>query len=185
MKELFSTLAVTAGSRRAVSYLAIGMWLVLLAAVPACRDDQDAFGQFMSGDYQTSFKSFLRRADNGDSAAINFVGIHYYLGLGVERDFNAAARWFERAARAANADAQRNLGVLYMRGWGVPRDNVTAYGWLFQSSTQGNRRARLYLEAVEHLITPNQTMQARKWIADQLQLPGEPHRAPAAGGAQP
>ncbi len=156
-----------------------------LLALPGCRDDQDALERFMAGDYQTSFKSFLRRADNGDSAATNFVGIHYYLGLGVERDFSVAAQWFERAARAANADAQRNLGVLYMRGWGVPRDNVTAYGWLFQASSQGNRRAREYLETVEHLITPNQTMQARRWIADQLQLPGEPHRSSAISRPQP
>lgn len=156
-----------------------------LSALAACRDEHDAAGQFMAGDYQASFKSFLRRADNGDSAAINFVGIHYYLGLGVERDFSAAAKWFERAARAANADAQRNLGVLYMRGWGVPHDNVTAYGWLFQATSQGHRRARSYLEIVEHSITPNQTMQARKWIADQLQLPGEPHAVPSSGRAQP
>lgn len=150
--------------------------LGVLLILAACSNDRDPLGRFMAGDYQSSFKSFLQRADSGDSAAINFVGIHYYLGLGVERDFNVAAQWFERAARAANADAQRNLGVLYMRGWGVPRDNVTAYGWLFQATSQGNRRARTYLETVEHLITPNQTMQARRWIADQLQLPGEPHR---------
>ena len=149
--------------------------LSALLTLPACSDDKDAFERFSAGDYQASFKSFLRRADNGDNAAINFVGIHYYLGLGVERDFSAAARWFERAARAANTDAQRNLGVLYMRGWGVPRDNVTAYGWLFQAASQGNVRAREYLQTVEHSITPNQTMQARRWIADQLQLPGEPH----------
>ena len=165
--------------------MTIRLGVLLLLALTGCRDEPDAMGQFLGGDYQRSFKSFLRRADNGDSAAINFVGIHYYLGLGVERDFAAAAKWFERAARAANADAQRNLGVLYMRGWGVPRDNVTAYGWLFQATSQGNQRARMYLETVEHLITPNQTMQARKWIADQLQLPGEPHRTVSAGGGQP
>jgi TPR repeat protein len=156
----------------------------ILAALPACRDQQDPLGRFMAGDYQSSFKSYLQRADNGDSAAINFVGIHYYLGVGVERDFSAAAQWFERAARAGNGDAQRNLGVLYMRGWGVPRDNVTAYGWLFQAFSQGNRRAKTYLRSVEHLITPNQTMQARKWIADQLQLPGEPRRPMPATGTQ-
>lgn len=156
--------------------VALLVLLGVLLTVAACSSDRDPLGRFMAGDYQSSFKSFLQRADTGDSAAINFVGIHYYLGLGVERDFNVAAQWFERAARAANADAQRNLGVLYMRGWGVPRDNVTAYGWLFQANSQGNRRARTYLETVEHLITPNQTMQARRWIADQLRLPGEPRR---------
>ncbi len=176
VKEPNPILRAVAGPRWWPMRLTVLALLGALLTLTACSRDQDPFGRFMAGDYQASFKSFLRRADNGDSAAINFVGIHYYLGLGVERDFNVAAQWFERAARAANADAQRNLGVLYMRGWGVPRDNVTAYGWLFQASSQGNRRARTYLETVEHLITPNQTMQARRWIADQLQLPGEPHR---------
>ncbi|MBK6660184.1 MAG: sel1 repeat family protein [Proteobacteria bacterium] len=185
MKELLPRLSASAEPRRATMLLGAISLLAVLSSLPACRDEQDAIGQFMAGDYRSSFKSFLRRADNGDSAAINFVGIHYYLGLGVERDFSAAAKWFERAARAANADAQRNLGVLYMRGWGVPRDNVTAYGWLFQATSQGNRRARMYLEAVEHSITPNQTMQARKWIADQLRLPGEPYPASSAGREQP
>ena len=153
--------------------------LAVLMTSTACRENDDAAARFTAGDYPASFKSFSARADNGDSAAINFVGIHYYLGLGVERDFGAAAHWFERAARAANADAQRNLGVLYMRGWGVPRDNVTAYAWLFQAAGQGNHSAREYLKMVEQQISPNQTMQARAWIAEQLQLPGEPRRPDA------
>lgn len=176
VKESTPLLRAVAELRRTLLRMTALALLAALLTLTACGNDQDPLGRFMAGDYQSSFKSFLQRADNGDSAAINFVGIHYYLGVGVERDFNAAAQWFERAARAANADAQRNLGVLYMRGWGVPRDNVTAYGWLFQATSQGNRRARTYLETVEHLITPNQTMQARRWIAEQLQLPGEPHR---------
>ncbi len=156
------------------SRLAAVCLLSVVLALAACGSGDDPYAAFRNGHYERAFKSFLRRADNGDSAAINFVGVHYYLGLGVPRDFAQAAVWFERAARAANADAQRNLGVLYLRGWGVPRDNVTAYAWLFQAVSQGNGRAREYLEMVEHQITPNQTMQARAWIADQLQLPGEP-----------
>ena len=157
------------------------VFLVLLLGASGCQRGDDPYARFLAGDYEPAFKSFLRRADNGDSAAINFVGIHYYLGLGVERDFTQAAVWFERAARIANADAQRNLGVLYLRGWGVPRDNVTAYAWLYQAVSQGNSRARQYLEMVEHQITPNQTMQARRWIADQLRQPGEPRRRAQAG----
>ncbi|CAN0435635.1 unnamed protein product, partial [Phaeothamnion confervicola] len=50
--------------------------LGVLLALAACGNDRDPFGRFMAGDYQSSFKSFLQRADSGDSAAINFVGIH-------------------------------------------------------------------------------------------------------------
>lgn len=159
--------------------------IAALSGLAACDNDQDGPRQFRAGDYNASFKTFTRRADKGDSAAINFIGIHYYLGLGVDRDFGAAAHWFERAAHAANADAQRNLGVLYLRGWGVQRDNVKAYGWLLQARSQGNRGAREYLETINQLITPNQTMQARRWIADQLQRPSERYQSTAANHPRP
>jgi TPR repeat protein len=140
------------------------LWLLVLAG---CADS-DPHTRFQAGDYHASFKTFRRMADSGDMAAGNFVGIHYYLGAGVERDFAAAARWFEQAALTGNADAQRNLGTLYLRGWGVPRDYEHAYGWLYLAYTQGNARARHFLEVTEHMITPNQTMAARKWVARQM-----------------
>ena len=142
--------------------------IVMAQTLPGCTGESDPHRQFLAGDYASAFKSFSRLADSGDGAAINFVGIHYYLGAGVEQDFVRAAQLFERAALAANADAQRNLGVLYLRGWGVPRNNLHAYGWLYQAYRQGNRRAREYLEMTEHLITPNQSMQARAWIAKRM-----------------
>ena len=142
--------------------------LAVAVILAACSSERDPVQQFMAGDYGAAFKSFSRLADSGDSAAINFVGIHYYLGVGVERNFALAAQWFERAALGSNADAQRNLGVLYLRGWGVPRNNLHAYGWLYQAHVQGNKRAREYLEMTEHMITPNQTMQARAWIARRM-----------------
>ena len=150
---------------------------VLLATlvVCGCDDHHDARRQFLAGDYEHAFKSFSRLADTGDSAAINFVGIHYYLGLGVQRDLARAAQLFEQAALASNADAQRNLGVLYLRGWGVAKDNVHAYGWLSQAERDGNKRAREYLQLVETQITPNQIMQARVWVADQLHK-ADPHQ---------
>ena len=144
------------------------VFIAVLSGLVIWRNEQDGFHQFRGGNYDASFKTFTRHAASGDSAAINFIGIHYYLGVAVDRDYIVAAQWFERAARSDNADAQRNLGVLYWRGWGVPRDNVKAYGWLYQATSLGNHGAREYLKAVNQLITPNQTLQARRWIAAQL-----------------
>lgn len=145
--------------------------VVALSGLCACDSDTTGSRQFRAGAYDASFKKFERRADNGDSAAINFVGIHYYLGLGVPRDHSAAARWFARGARAGNAHAQRNLGVLYLRGWGVKRDKEMAYGWLIEASNQGNHGAGKYLKGLE--ITPNQTVRARLRVAKQLRQSSE------------
>ena len=145
--------------------------MILITLLSVCCSDDDALRKLREGAYDSSFKTFARRADNGDSAATNLVGIHYYLGLGVRRDFGAAARWFMRGARAGNADAQRNLGVLYLRGWGVRRDDEMAYGWLLEAIKRGNRGAQNYLSALE--ITPNQTMRARLRVAKLLRQPDE------------
>lgn len=150
--------------------------VVLFAMVGAagCGRPADPRGQFATGDYAGAFKSFSQLADSGDSTAINYLGIHYYLGLGVERDLAQAARLFERAALARNADAQFNLGLLCLRGWGVAKDNVHAYGWLSQAAQDGNKRARVYLAQVENSITPNQIMQARGWVTEQMQKAAPP-----------
>lgn len=156
---------------RVRAYIKALLPVVALSGLGACCSDSNASRQFRVGAYDASFKTFERRADNGDSAAINFVGIHYYLGLGVSRDLSAAARWFARGARTGNADAQRNLGVLYLRGWGVKRDKEMAYGWLIEASNRGNHGAGKYLKGLE--ITPNQTARARLRVAKQLRQSGE------------
>ena len=121
-----------------------------------------------AGDYEDSLKLFGPRADAGDPAARNFIGIHYYLGLGTDRDLVAAAKWFEQAALAQNADAQRNLGVMYLRGFGVARDYGQAYGWLYHAYVGGNLTAERYLGFTADFITPNASMQARKRVGAQI-----------------
>ena len=112
----------------------------------------------------------------GDVDAQNILGVHYYLGLGVPRDFARAAALFEQAALANHADAQRNLAIMYMNGYGVPQDNQRAYGWFFQSHSGGNLRARSYIKYLADNVTPNAGQKARLWVEEQI-------RAHLQGGA--
>lgn len=152
---------------------------VLFLAGPllsACHSEPDPVKLFTSGHYRASFKDFRQLADSGNAGAANFIGIQYYLGAGVDRDFKEAARWFRSAALARDPYAQKNLGVMYLRGLGVPRNDVHAYGWLFEAVANGNARARGYLRVAGDHITPNQTMLARRWIARQLRRDGSSRR---------
>ncbi|MCC7410632.1 MAG: sel1 repeat family protein [Gammaproteobacteria bacterium] len=146
-----------------------------------CGRRTDPEAAFRRGDYETAFSLWQPRAAAGDPVAQNYLGIHYQLGLGVDRDATAAARWYRRAAVAGNADAQRNLGTLYQLGLGLPKDNQRAYGWYHFAADQGNRVAQAYIVAMTGVLTPNQIVQAREMIRLELQA-----RAPAAarGGAQ-
>jgi len=146
--------------------LLLGLGLGVLAV--ACAGDVDPAQAFGHGDYERSYTAYLARAEEGDAAAGNLVGIHYYLGVGVERDFAEAARWFTRAARAGDANGQRNLGMMHLRGLGVAQDYQRAYGWLYLAHEGGNPSARRFLHLMSEHITPNAGMQARQRIAAEM-----------------
>lgn len=142
--------------------------LTLSIVLVACTPTPDAATQFKAGLFQQSFKTFAADAAAGDVHAQNWLGIHYYLGAGVPRDFQTAAAWFERAALGRNADAQKNLGIMYLRGLGVPQDRFKAYGWLFEAYQSGSPSARAYLASMGEILTPNQMMKARSMVDDYL-----------------
>ena len=56
-----------------------------------------------------SFNLFHEQATKGDTEAQNYLGIHYSLGLSVERDYKKAHEWYKKAAKAGNPYAQRNV----------------------------------------------------------------------------
>ncbi|MEQ8661329.1 MAG: tetratricopeptide repeat protein [Gammaproteobacteria bacterium] len=145
----------------------LGM-LLLATLLVACGEGEDAAAAYRAGDYGRSFALYSARAASGDLDAANLVGIHYYLGLGVPRDYALAARNFEQAALANHADAQRNLGLLYMNGLGVTQDNQRAYGWFFQAHEQGNPRARNYVRFLADNVTPNAGQKVRAAIAEEI-----------------
>jgi TPR repeat protein len=140
-----------------------GAWLGLLAA---CAGPEDPDTLFRTGHYERSIVSAQRRAD--DPAALNLVGVHYYIGAGVERDFTEAGKWFERAARLGNADAQRNLGVLYLRGLGVRQNDFQAFAWFTEAAKRGNARATDYLAVMGDALTPTQVVRARRALDDEI-----------------
>lgn len=170
--KLFKTLA-----RLILGSLCLGL-------LGACSSDEDPESMFRAGDFDEAYEIFSERAETGDLAAINFLGIHYYLGAGVKRDFDEAAKYFQHAALGNNAHAQRNLGIMYMRGLGVPQDNHRAYGWFFQAYTGGNEHARKYLQSLSDNVTPNAGGKARQAIAAEVREYGLKQQA-AAQNAQP
>jgi TPR repeat protein len=141
---------------------------VLLVCLSACGAERDPVALFEQGEYDDSFALFSALAGDGDIVAINYIGMHYYLGAGVERDFTEAFKWFERAALAGHPGAQRNLGVMYLRGLGVPLDNHQAYGWLYHAREGGNVGANEYLLMMSDNVTPNAAGVARKRVRQRL-----------------
>ena len=138
----------------------------------ACSKPVDPKMAFKEGDYETSLKLWLPRAEAGDREAQDYLGIQYYMGLGVRRDYKEAIKWFAPAAEAGYPDAQRNYGDMYENGHGVPQDYYQAFIWYFAAAQQGHESAKLALANItdDNKLTPNQQMhaklQANKYIPD-------------------
>ncbi len=127
-----------------------------------CGGDKDPEELFKQGDYAHAFKLWQPRVRAGDPAALNYLGIHYYAGLGVKRDLIKAEQWFRKAAEKAYPDAQYNLGLMYENGHVLPQDFTIAYMWFYAAHTQGNKNASRHMIRLsrEHKILPNQMKHA-------------------------
>ena len=143
-----------------IKYLLI-IIAVIFSACSQSADDPKVL--FQNGDYEKSFQLFKERAEKNDVEAQNYLGIHYTLGLGVQRDFKEALKWYELAAKAGNPDAQRNYGDMFQYGRGVLQDYYKAFIWYFAASQQGHEMAKFSLANItdNNKLTPNQQMHAK------------------------
>ena len=66
------------------------------------------------------------------------MGNCYFLGRGVEKDYQQAVYWYERAAAQGLDVAQFNLAQCYENGTGVARDDAKAATLYSKSAAQGN-----------------------------------------------
>jgi len=129
-----------------------------------CSGEKTAKQDFAAGDYDVSFAKFKLQAEAGDSEAQNYLGIQYYMGLGVRRDWKQALKWYEKSAKQGHPQAQFNYGVMFHNGYGANPDSVAAFMWYYAAYRQGNSTAGLYMNslAAENKLTPNQMNFARQ-----------------------
>jgi hypothetical protein len=76
----------------------------------------------------------MLRAKQGFPSAQFRLGLHYALGVQVQRDLKQAAHWFRASARQGHAYAQLHLGMAYANGEGVEEDRERAFVWTYLSS---------------------------------------------------
>ena len=95
-----------------------------------------------SENHTLEYKLNSSSAEKGDATAQFNLGLSYYNGQGVVRDYAAAAKWFRKAAEQGYASAQFNLGVMYSNGQGVEQDYVEAVKWFRKAANQGHADAQ-------------------------------------------
>jgi len=121
----------------------------------SCSKNSDPLISFQNGEYEKAYRIWIVQAEEGDPDAQNYIGLLYYLGAGVNRDYGLARAWYEKSAAQGNADAMFNLGLLYDRGKGVEYDYINAYGWFYAAYLMGNPKGKPYIDDLASKLTAN------------------------------
>ena len=94
-------------------------------------------------DADESVKWLRLSADNGNSEAQNNLGVAYYRGHDVPRDYKQAVRLFRLSAEQGNPKAQFNLAWSYIVANGLAQDYFEAAKWYLKSAEQGFAPAQI------------------------------------------
>jgi TPR repeat protein len=94
------------------------------------------------------FEKIEKKAQEGFYPAQCDLGICYFTGDGVLKNYAQAVIWFRKSAEQGWAPAQCYLGICYQRGYGVRKDNVEALKWYRKSAEQDNEDAQRILGTI-------------------------------------
>jgi len=119
---------------------------------------------------------FTSLANENLSGAQWAMGVIYFQGQGVPRDYAAALKWHLLAADNGHQLSQYEIGVIFDGGLGVPKSTSEAARWFRRSAEQGYGMAQVNLGAMYSSgegVTKD-LIEAQKWFI-----------IAAAGGGQP
>lgn len=125
----------------------------------------DALNAAKKGEFELAYKIFLPLAEQGNSAAQNFIGYMFQRGDGVQRNDIQAAKWWRLAAENGLADAQNNLGVIFAEGKGVIQSDVESAKWYRLAADQGYAVAQSNMGAIygQGLGVKQDWVESTKW----------------------
>lgn len=92
--------------------------------------------------YALALKEIAPLAKSGNADAQHLLGLMYYMGRGVSRDYKQAFAWHYKAALQGKADAQYVIGAMYYTGNAVPQDHKLAVQWFRKAAEQNHPDAQ-------------------------------------------
>lgn len=107
---------------------------------------KEAVAKRTEAQVRDSLKTIKVAADAGDAKSQNEVGMWYYVGRHVDKDYKQAAQWWARAAEQNYTQAIGNLGLCYQTGNGVKKDTERAAKLYTRSVKDGNKALFAQLE---------------------------------------
>jgi|GEM_PF-862723 len=99
--------------------------------------DDTGEDMFQRGFYDEAIEQWRVDAEAGDSYAAYRLGIEYFDGQVIERDFEMAARYHQLASDLGNPAAMFELASFYEAGLGLDQNIMEAAAWYLESAQRG------------------------------------------------
>jgi len=74
------------------------------------------YGRGVSKDYKKVFELLEMSVKQGNSFAMNYIGLEYWEGICCNKNYSKAVEYFKMAAQKGNVPGMRNLAHLYQYG---------------------------------------------------------------------
>ena len=147
--------------------------LLVVLIIPGCVVVPEKISR---SDAKKSHNDLLALAKDGDADAQVQLGLVYFHGRGVSRDFKESVKWTRMAAQQGNIHAQFRLGQMYYYGRGVPANYLEANKWVNLAGMSGHEDAIRFRFKLEKKMSPGQIEKAQKLAKDWLSASSLPHR---------
>ena len=92
--------------------------------------------------YALALKEITPLAKSGHADAQHLLGLMYYMGRGVARDYKQAMLWHRKAAEQGKSDAQYVVGAMYYTGNAVEANPRHAVAWFRRAAEKGHAEAQ-------------------------------------------
>lgn len=167
--------------------------LMLLFAFASAFSFVPSNARAAAGSEEVSVAGLTKKAESGDAESQYKLGLMYYEGEAVPKDFKKSFQWCEKAALQGHAKAMHSMGFLYFKGDGVPKDLRMAYAYFTNSAARGFEMAKGWGESTGRSLSPKDLAEAKEFarkISERVsanekkarQAPAGPQAA-APGGA--
>ena len=117
---------------------------------------------YKADDYATALREWRPLAEQGHVKAQWFLGVMYYNGWGVPRNYKKSTEYYRMAAKQGHTGAQWLLGYMYDNGWGVPQDYIQANKWYIIAGANGQRAGATFSDMTAKKMTTTQIAEAKR-----------------------
>ncbi len=128
-------------------------------------DYSEGVKAYKNNDFEKALALFHKSAEKGNPAAMNYIGIIYLNGNGVQKNIDEALKWYEKGSKAGMLYSSRNIANTFFNGKEVQKDYKRALEYYHKAAAKGDTHSMIRIAYLnkEGFGTEKNLDEAMKW----------------------